>query len=177
MTLNAKVQGQYSIYDYSNIFLGGFDNIVQGLLKPNPEFINMDVDLADFVAKNINYESDYYISKSPQIQLSVSKNKSTIKQINGFSGQNIYDLNLMCYSGFDNIIAFIKENNINSINDHEVQGLVANFNTNLNNDLSLNSIILKKGYVFTTGVFINGYRITEDYFFRITEDGSFRMLE
>lgn len=174
MILTKNIQSGLSVYDYSNILLGGFDNIIQGIVKLNSDLVNLNADFSDFITAELLYNDDFYVSKSPQVQLPTNQANTTTQQIKGFESQSIYDLNLMGYSGFDNIVNFLKDNNINSLNNQSVQGIVANFNANLNINLSLNSIINNKGYIFVTGVFKNvmtNFILRQDGFYLLRQDG------
>lgn len=97
-------------------------------------------------------------------------------KITAKEGQSIYDVNLMYYSGLDHLVKFCKDNNIDNINDQDVSGRELIFDTNLNSDLSSTSIVNKKGFVFTTGVFYEAVRVTEEGNFRVTSQGYTRVL-
>jgi hypothetical protein len=98
-----------------------------------------------------------------------------IKTLQTSEGQSLWDIGLMSYSGFDNMIKLCTDNDINSINDLSVGTREIIFDTDLNPDLSLSNSITKKGYVFGT-LDVVFYRITEDGDLRITEDGHKRIL-
>jgi hypothetical protein len=176
MLRETKIKSGLNLYDYANIVYGGFDNIVT-LIQLNPVLESMDVDLGDFATKPLVYDDKYYSQKTIQIQLTAIKPTSSIKTITGRKGQNLYDLSLLAYSGFDNFVKFCIDNGINSTNDHDVSFKNFKFDTNLNNDLTLQTVINKKGYVFATGVASNitGNLLQEDGFYLLQENG-FKIL-
>lgn len=177
MILTATIQRGLNIYDYSNVLLGGFDNIILGMMTLNPQLVNLNVDLSDFATQDITYDDAYYVDRSPQIQLPITSPPSNVYSIQCRSDQSLYDINLQGYSGFDNMVQFMVDNHINSTNNQSVSGVLATFNKNQNSDLSTRAVIEKKGYVFAT-LFSDPsmYRITDDGFFRITDDGFFRII-
>lgn len=174
MLREANIQAGLSIYDYANILYGGFDNIVT-LIQLNPDFESMDVVMEDFAAKKIVYNDAYYQARTVQVQLSKAKEESTNGTIKGLEGQNLYDVCLMAYSDFDNFVKLCIDNGINSTNDHNVSFKEFIFDTKLNNNLTLQGIIKKKGYVFATGTYpvevVEGFLIQENGFFLLQENG------
>lgn len=172
MLQEAKIKAGFTIYDYANILYGGFDNILT-LIELNPSFVNLNVDLNDFVTQKLVYDDVYYSAKTLQIQLPVLAEKSTIKEIVGKAGQSLFDLCLMCYCDFDNFLKFCTDNQINSTNDHNTTFKNFKFDTNLNNNLSLFFQINKKKYSFATNVLLDesGFLLQEDGFFILQEDG------
>lgn len=99
-----------------------------------------------------------------------------IKILNTVKGQSLYDVALHAYSGFDNMVKLLTDNDINSINDQSVGTREIIFDTDLNPDLSVSNVIEGKAYVFAT-LNVGISRITEGRYIRITEDGSRRILE
>lgn len=100
-----------------------------------------------------------------------------IQKIIAKTGQSIYDVNLMYYSGFDSIVKFCKDNGIENLNQLDVSGKELSFDTNLNNALSSTSIVNNKGLVFTTLLDVGGVRITDEGNDRITDEGYIRIIE
>lgn len=96
--------------------------------------------------------------------------------IQGREGMSIYDACLMCYSGFDNIIKFLKDNGIENMNDMNMAGRTLVYDTNLSQSTSLNSVINNRGFVFATAELQEQVRTTEDGYVRITEQGYTRLL-
>lgn len=173
MIKTSKIQFGKTIYDYSNILLGGFDNIIT-IIQLNPDFVSMDVDLDDFATKKLVYDDQYYQAKTVQVQLGTPAADATIKYITSLSEQNLYDLNLMAYSGFDHVVKFLIDNSINSTNNQDLGLKTYKFDTTLNTDESLSVIVKNKGYVFSTGAIAT--RI-EETFYRLTEAGDIRETE
>jgi hypothetical protein len=99
-----------------------------------------------------------------------------IKTFETTEGMSLYDVALHTYSGFDNMIKFLVDNDINSINHQSVGTREIIFDTDLNPDLSLSNVIGKRGFVFAT-VNVGIERVTEDRIVRITEDGARRIIE
>jgi hypothetical protein len=99
-----------------------------------------------------------------------------IKTLQTSEGQSLYDVALQAYSGFDNMVTLLADNDINSINDQDVGVREITFDTDLNPDLSLSNVVGKKALVFAT-LNVGVPRITEVRITRITEDGSRRILE
>jgi hypothetical protein len=98
----------------------------------------------------------------------------TIKYITSLSEQNLYDLNLMAYSGFDHVVKFLADNSINSTNNQDLGLKTYKFDSTLNTDESLAAIVKSKGYIFSTGVLSTD---SEETFYRITENGDIRVTE
>ena len=99
-----------------------------------------------------------------------------IKTLQTYKGQSLYDVALHAYSGFDNMITLLVDNDINSINDQSVGTREITFDTDLNPDLSLSNTITRKGAIFAT-LNVGVARIAEDKRVRVTEDGSRRIIE
>lgn len=173
MINTTKIKDGLSIYDYSNIFLGGFDNIIT-LIQLNPQFVNMDADLSDFVTQYLTYDDAYFEDRTIQIQLSISAAPPTIKYLQSVSGQSLYDLNLATYSGFDNLINFCQDNNINNTNVTDLGLRSFKFDTTLNLNLSLSAVVKNKGYVFVSAK--NATTIGAPSFL-LLETGDFLLLE
>lgn len=172
MLQDRKIESGVSIYDYSNTLLGGFDNLIT-LLTHNPKFININVNLSDFTTQDIIWDDDDYESKAPQVELSNINAPSTIGFITGLSQQNLYDVNLKVYSGFDSLVKFLVDNSVNSINDHDVAFKVFKFDSTANNNLSLKAAIDKRGYVFATKKVFNGkgFLLQESGYLLLQENG------
>lgn len=176
-----KIQSGFTLYDYANILYGGFDNILT-LIQLNPKLESMDVNLNDFATQELTYDTDLYQNTTTQIQLPITPPASTIRYVSGKDQQNLYDLNLMSYSGFDSFVKFMVDNEINSTNKQDLAFKNYKFDTNFNKDLSLLAIVEKKGYVFVSGTILTPpvetyYRITEAGEIRETESGDLRILE
>lgn len=99
------------------------------------------------------------------------------REFTGSEGQSIYDVNLMYYSGFDNVVKFCKDNGINGLNDLNVSGKKLLFDTNLNSQLATTDVINNRGLVFVTGVYLEDVRITDDGSVRITDEGYLRVTD
>ncbi len=99
-----------------------------------------------------------------------------IFKIKASEGQSIYDVNNMYYSGFDNIVKFCKDNNVENLNDLDMSSRTLEFDTNINPDLSSTSIINSRGLVFKTGKFLESVRVTDAGDYRITNEGYTRIL-
>lgn len=99
-----------------------------------------------------------------------------IRTLDTTEGQSLFDVGLHAYSGFDNMIKLLTDNDINSINDMSVGTREITFDTDLNPDLSLSNVIDRRGLVFAT-MNVGIGRITENRIVRITEDGAKRILE
>jgi hypothetical protein len=174
-----KIQSGLTLYDYANVLYGGFDNILT-LIQFNPKLESMDVDLNSFATQELTYDTGLYQNTTTQIQLPVTPAASTIKYTLGKDQQNLYDLNLMAYSGFDSFVKFMLDNDINSANKQDLAFKNYKFDTNFNKDLSLLAIASKKGYVFISGtlnepIVETYYRISIAGNRRISGPGNYRI--
>lgn len=193
MILTVKIDSGKSIYDYSMALYGGFDNIID-LIKLNPSLINMDCDasfLVDesgnyvldefgnriitgiggfdkFVGQSLSYDSNVYSPNVPQIGTYVSREVNPIKSISVKDGQSIYDIALMAYGGFDQVVKLFEDSGILSINQTNLKGEVCNFDSTVATDYSLRDVIQKKGLVFSTSI---------DFGFLLDEDGGYILDE
>lgn len=166
MLQGRNIEDQLTIWDYSNILLGGFDNIVMGLMVNNPDFESVDVDLDDFVGKTITWDDSYYKSQTVQLQLSSVSNQSQYSFYSGLDAQTLYDIILMNQGTFDNIVSFLELNNWDNINQHIVTGKIFKFDK-LKSDQSLTKVVSRKNYVFGSG----GAEFELTYLFRT--DGTY----
>jgi hypothetical protein len=141
MVRDYKTNKGQNIFDIANSELGGIDNIYNGILKVNNISIN------DTLIDNLNIDYDFYTSKIIQIELNVNKNLNKIS-INCLKGQSVYDVVLSVYSSLDNVINFVRNNNVISLNELDFSGKVVTFDEN---NLTSNYKIFKnKGYKFTS---------------------------
>ena len=176
MLQEAKIQSGNSIYDCANILYGGFDNILT-LIRLNPQFESMNVNLEPFAGGNMAYDDLCYSAKTVQIYVPVTDNKSSLITINGRTGQNIYDMCLMGYSDLDKVVKFCLDNGINSTNDQSIKPKGFNFDLSVNKNLSLYNVVKKKGYIFSTlegfEETVEGFLLQENGFLILQENGYF----
>ncbi len=173
MLQGRSIEDQLTIWDYSNILLGGFDNVVLGLMVNNPDFESIDVDLDDFVGKTIAWDDSYYKSQTVQLQLSNTSTSEPYNYGTGLDGQTLYDLILMNRGSLDNIVQTLVLNNWDNINNHIVTGTLFKFDKLKSND-SLTTVINKKSYVFGSGgaEFELSYLLRVDGRYLLKADGS-----
>lgn len=172
-----KILAGQTIFDLSNISLGGMDNIMT-LIALNPQFESLDVDLADFVGQNYIYDDAYYQNRTYQLQLPTPKEPSNIGTVLGYDNQSLEDLCLMAYGSLDFFVKFISDNNY-KLNSPEIATKTATFDKSLVIDGSLKPILTKKGYILAGGLVnetIDNYRITENDITRYTEDLNIRIV-
>ena len=97
------------------------------------------------------------------------------QEITSSRGQSIYDVNSMYYGGYDSVVKFCMDNNINDLNALDVGNKTLLFDSNVNTNLASTTVIVNRGYVFTTLISQEDYRITEDSNIRVTDDGYVRI--
>lgn len=179
---NNKIKSGLSIYDLSNFFLGGMDNIIPGLLLLNPQFESIDVDMEDFAAKNFSYDDQYYNPPAYQFELKTPAAAATTKKITGLENQSLYDLIIMGIGSMDRIIEVITSadnKDLFNLNDPDVSLKSCIFDTSLIVDNSLLVQIDKKRYKLSSGVerfAFDEYRITEDGITRLTDALEIRLV-
>src|ERR1700752_3542114 len=121
MYKKTQILSNQTIWDVANINYGGFDNIMT-LIPLNAGLVNINVNLENFVAKQIIYDDVYYTDQTPQIQLSAPKAVDPIQSSNGFEYQNIFDVALMKYGDLGMTLKLIQDSGISSINDISAGG-------------------------------------------------------
>lgn len=173
-----KILSNQTIWDISNNVYGGFDNIIT-LIQLNPDLESIDADLQDFATDTLSYDSVYYVSRTPQLQLNTPTITSSIKQVSGQSNQSIYDLVLDKYGDLGMMVKFIQDNeNLSSINDLNVVGKTFNFDSDENKSGALKAVIEKRGYVFAS-LFedrdTSEYRVTTSLEIRLTTANEVRV--
>lgn len=173
-----KIQAGQDIFDLSNIWLGGFDNIMT-LISLNPQFESIDVDLNARASENFKYDTDNYQQRTYQLQLAVPVAENTISSIVGKANQSLEDLCLMAYGSLDFFSKFISDNDFN-LNDPDIVLKTATFDKSFIVDGSLMPILTKKGYILAGGLITEkdeSYRITENDITRETDNLIIRLVD
>lgn len=126
----------------------------------------------------INYDETFQIPKIPDVAQTSKGISSSIKSLTGKEGQSIYDLALMSYGSFDNILKLIQDSQIDSLNESEFYRKSVSYDENFIVDNIYYNKIIKAGTVINTSqggvIKVLG---NEDVTYFGTEDGFLIMIE